>query len=504
MADYDIVVVGAGLGGLTTGSLCARNGLKTLVLEQSDIIGGCCSTFEHDGYHFDVGASIVELVRPLEMAFERMGKNMSDYVDLVPCDPIYSFITPEGNRFTIPIDIEETSEIVKKMAPEDYDNWIKFEEFGMWLLDYAMEALIATDMSTFSRALKVVLKYPKIYKMLPYFLKNHEMVVTKAFANRDMLASVSFQSFFAGAPPYLGSGIFGMIALSEHLGIFYPRGGMIAIPRGIMEAGQGFGLEVRTGAKVDRFVVEDRAVKGVVLSDGSTITARAVASNLNGRVTYLKMVGPDNLPNWAFKAVSSYFNSMPCPMIYVGLDTRPDLNAHHTIVTGSVEFMNEVWDKYYTKGLIPENAMSLICWPTETDPSLAPDGHHILSWICNAPAPYSPLGENWDLIKDWYGEKAIGELERYALPGARDHLTKLLVSTPLDFERRLLHPEGGIYGLFSDMTSLAMFRMRNRSLAVKNLYLTGASTHFGGGVPTSVASGVVTADKIAEDLKLQG
>ncbi len=327
--------------------------------------------------------------------------------------------------------------------------------------------------------------------------------MTKAFTNKDMLASVSFQSFFAGAPPYLGSGIFGMIALSEHLGIFYPKGGMISIPKGLMDAGKEFGLEVRTSTKVDKFIVENGTVKGVVLADGSSITAKAVASNLNGRVTYLKMIGPENLPNWAFKAVTSYKNSMPCPMIYVGLDTKPDLNAHHTIITGSVDFMNEVWDRYYTKGLIPENAMSLICWPTETDPTLAPDGNHILSWICNAPAPYSPLGDNWDLIKDWYGEKALQELEKYALPDAREHVTKLMVSTPLDFERRLLHPEGGIYGLFSDMTSLAMFRMRNRSLAVKNLYITGASTHFGGGVPTSVASGVVTADKIAHDFKIK-
>ena len=123
------------------------------------------------------------------------------------------------------------------------------------------------------------------------------------------------------------------------------------------------------------------------MADGSVITAKAVASNLNGRVTYLKMVGPDNLPNWAFKAVASYKNSMPCPMIYVGLDTKPNLNAHHTIFTGTVEFMNEVWDKYYTKGLIPENAMSLICWPTETDSPWLPKGTTSSAGSATPPPP---------------------------------------------------------------------------------------------------------------------
>ncbi|MBN1289949.1 MAG: NAD(P)/FAD-dependent oxidoreductase [Actinobacteria bacterium] len=499
MSDYDAIIIGAGLGGLSTGSIIAKNGMKVLVLEQSDIIGGCCSTFENQGYKFDVGASIVELIRPLEILFEKMGKDIKDYVDLIPCDPIYSFITPEGKRFKIPTDIDATNEVVKAMAPEDYENWLKFEEFGMWLLHYGLDAMICADMSTFSSALKVVAKYPKVYKMLPTLAMNHEMAVKKAFSNKDLLSSVSFQSFFAGAPPFLGSGVFGMIALSEHLGIYYPRGGMKGIPDGIMKAGQESGMEVRTNTKVERILLEGRDAKGVVLDDGTEITSDIVVSNVNGKVTYLKMIGPDALPKWAFKGVTSYMNSMPCPMLYVGLDTKPNLNAHHTIVTGSVEFMNEVWTKYYTQGLIPENAMSLICWPTEADPSLAPEGHHVLNWICNAPAPYSPLGDNWDRIKDWYKEQGLKELEKYVLPDARDHVTLIDVSTPLDFERRLLHPEGGIYGLFSDLTSLAMFRMSNKSRAIKDLYLSGASTHFGGGVPTSVASGITTADIIMKD-----
>lgn len=496
MPDYDAIIIGAGLGGLTTGSLLSKNGMKVLVLEQNNVIGGCCSTFENQGYKFDVGASIVELVRPLEIVFERMGKNIKDYLDLVPCDPIYSFITPEGKRFTMPTSLEGTREVIKKMAPEDYESWVKFEEFGMWLLHYAMEAMLCADMNTFGAAMKIVAKYPKLYKILPYFVQNHEMCVRKAFTNKDMLASVSFQSFFAGCPPYLGSGIFGMIALSEHLGIYYPKGGMISIPAAIMRTGQEYGLKVELNKKVDKIIVKDKTAKGVVLSDGTEITADIVVSNINGKVTYLKLIGPEILPRWANIAVSSYQKSMPCPMIYVGLDAKPNLNAHHTIVTGTLEKMNSIWDDYYMKGLIPQNAMSLICWPTEADPTLAPEGHHVLNWICNAPAPYAPIGENWDRCKDWYKEQGLKELEKYVLPDARKHVTVMDVSTPLDFERRLLHPEGGIYGLFSDITSLAMFRMSNKSRVIKNLYLAGASTHFGGGVPTSVASGVVTADKI--------
>jgi phytoene desaturase len=161
--------------------------------------------------------------------------------------------------------------------------------------------------------------------------------------------------------------------------------------------------------------------------------------------------------------------------------------------------MNEVWNDYYTKDLIPNSAMSLVCWPTEADPSLAPEGHHVLNFMCNAPAPYAPVGDNWDRIKDWYKEESLKNLEKAVLPGVRDHITYLEVSTPLDFERRLLSPQGSIYGLFSDMTSLAMFRPNARSRAVKNLYLAGSSTHLGGGVPVTIASGVITSRYITAD-----
>jgi phytoene desaturase len=497
VADYDVIIIGAGLGGLTTGSLAAQHGFKTLVLEQSDIIGGCCSTFEVDGYKFDVGASIVEVIQPLERLFEMLGRKMSDYLELIPCDPIYSFICDDGRRFSIPTDIEETTACVMDIAPDDVAGWHRFCDTGLAMIEDMMDAVMLSPMNTFTEAMMMAARNPQVIKFAPTFLRTHQGVVRSFYKDPTMIQSAAFQSYFAGAPPELGSGVFGYIALSEHLGIYYPRGGMIGIPNGIAGAGREYGMEIRTDVKVEKLLIENGTAFGVRLEDGSEITSKMVVSN--AQVTYLKLVGPDRLPKWAVKGIASYQNSMPCPMIYVGLDKKPDLEAHHTIVSSSLETMNDVWNNYYKLNLIPETAMSLVCWPTEADPSLAPEGKHILNFLCNAPAPYAPLGDNWDRLKGWYQEAAIQELERHVLPDVREHIEYIQVSTPLDFERRLLHPQGGIYGLFSDVTSLAMFRPRSRSKAVKNLYLTGSSTHLGGGVPTTIASGIVTARYMMKD-----
>jgi len=167
MADYDAIVIGAGLGGLTTASILAKNGFKTLVLEQSDIIGGCCSTYEANGYKFDVGASIVEILHPMERFFELMGKNREDYIELVPCDPIYSFITPEGDRFSYPTDIDETTKVIESIAPEDVEGWKKFSGLGFEMIDKMMDAMMLSPMKTLPEAMSMAIKNPDAMRFLP-------------------------------------------------------------------------------------------------------------------------------------------------------------------------------------------------------------------------------------------------------------------------------------------------------------------------------------------------
>jgi phytoene dehydrogenase-like protein len=177
VADYDVIIVGAGLGGLSTGALAAKEGFKTLILEQSDIIGGCCSTFEVDGYKFDVGASIVEVIQPLDRLFEMLGGKRSDYMDLIPCDPIYSFITDDGKRFSYPTDIGACTEVIKDIAPGDVAGWNSFCSMGLSMIEDMMDAVMLSPMNTFGEAVKVAAKNPQIIKFAPTFLRTHQGVV---------------------------------------------------------------------------------------------------------------------------------------------------------------------------------------------------------------------------------------------------------------------------------------------------------------------------------------
>lgn len=242
--------------------------------------------------------------------------------------------------------------------------------------------------------------------------------------------------------------------------------------------------------------MRDKRVHGVQLADGTEITSRLVVSDINARTLYMDMIGPEHLSSSAVRAIKSYDYSISVPMIYLGLDARPPLEAHHSIVAISPEELDSFWWDHVQTGLLPEKTFGLICWPTYSDPTMAPAGHHVLNLIPDG--FYSLKDKNWDTDKEWYIDRTLDQLEKFALPGIRDHIRVLECSSPLDYERRLKLPQGAIYAFQQDLTAQAVFRPSSRSKAVDGLYLTGSSTHPGGGVPTTVASGLIAANLIAQ------
>jgi phytoene desaturase len=495
MADYDVIVIGAGLGGMTAGALLAKQGRRTLVLEQSDKIGGCCSTYEHGGYRFDVGATLLEILGPFVSAFEKLGTTFWDEVRLIPCDPVFNIIFPDGSRMTYPASIEEKAEIISRISPEDGKAWLEFARYFGEFMDTAVGGFLVSPANTMMDMNKVMLKDPRLLKFLPLFGKSFEDVIRKYFKNEKVQESMSYQGKFVGQPPALNSGIFAFLSYAEHEGVYYPEGGMIAIPEALRRCGERSGLEVRLGQEVEKVMVRDRRAEGVLLADGTEITAKVVVSNINAKMLYLDMIGEENLPWLARYGIKSYTLSNPSPMINVGLDYRPPLDAHHTILTASMDKLNDYWFGGMKQGMLPREAGGLVCFPTYSDPSVAPEGRHVLNIVLSG--PYHVKEIDWDRDKKAYGEKQLEMLSEKAIPGLADHVEVMDVLTPRDYERRLLIPESAHLGMDMGLMSASVFRPSSRSKSIKGLYLAGSSTHPGGGIPSVMASGAIAADLVS-------
>jgi phytoene desaturase len=491
MADYDVIVIGAGCGGLSAGAQLARQGRRVLVLEQSGRVGGCCSTFEKQGFHFDVGASLIEDAPLINLAFERLGTRVWDEVDLIPCDPIYTVVLKDGTHVRYPASVRASADEIRRLAPGDADRWY---DFVGYMEDFADSAscLFTSPTVTLADMARIFARSPKLARFGPLFISSYQDVLKRFFRDDRVRESLAYQTFFVGLPPELAPGLFAIIPYGEHNGLYYSKGGMIAIPVALQRCGERFGMEVRLNTLVRRVLVRGGRAIGVVLADGTEITTSVVVSNVNARTLYLNMIGQEYLPWLARVGIKSYQYAFSIPMLYVGVDYTPPLGSHHTLVTIPMEEMNRYWWSEYRQGRFdPQKQFGIISWTTHSDPALAPPGHHVLAFILT-PAPYH---YPWDEAKPALTEQLIDYFTRY-VPGLAHHVRVAELSTPLDFERRLLVPEGTIYAFRQDITNQTVFRPAARSKSIRGLYLTGASTHPGGGVPTTIASGVIAADLV--------
>jgi phytoene desaturase len=495
--DYDAVVIGAGLGGLSSAAMLAKNGYKTLILENTGQVGGCCSSYDHEGYRFDIGASVVELDWVIDDLFKKLGRKTEDFIDFIPIDPIYGFFTADGRRFSYPVSVEGTREVIAQFSEEDARAWDRFSEVGSEAINFAFGKVMSESMGTMKDLIKVAIANPALAKYMKYMVLNFESVLCKFFKSDTVRASMSLQSYFVGLPPALCPGYVAFLAYSEHEGIYYPRGGMSGIPEGIANAYKEFGGDIRFNSRVDKVLTDGKRACGVQLADGTQIRSNIVVSNINAKTLYLQLVGEEKLPAWAKRAIKSYDVSIPAPMIMLGLDKKPDLDAHHSFCYATLDEMNRIWFEDYASNRVPDGGFMLISWPTHADPSLAPEGHHCLNMVSFA--PYKLADDDWDNYKEKYLDTMLGLLEKNFNLNLRENIQVAKVNTPKDFERMLLHPNGAVYGLQSDITCSAAFRPSTRSRVLKGLYLTGASTHLGGGLAPTIGSGMVAGDFILKD-----
>ncbi len=498
MSDYDAIIIGAGLGGLACGAILAKNGIKTLICEQANGCGGCCSSMEQDGFKFDIGPSVVEFKWVWDVLFEKLRRRTSDYIDFIEIDPIYSFITSDGKRFSYQADLNKTRKTIKMLSEEDARGWDRFADTGSVMADIFFKSSMFSPMMTVFDMILFGMKNPMLSFKLKYVFINFESALKSFFKSEAVRSSMGMHAYYLGLPPALCPGYAVFLCYTDHEGLHYPRGGMVSIPKGIEKAFIEENGEIRYGEKVEKIITDGKRATGVKTASGEEITANVVISNINAKTCYLELIGRDKLPRWAVKAIESYEYSFANPNLMLGLKGEIELDAHHTVCHSTVDDMNRAWFDYCMKGKIPDRGFMLLSCPTIEDKSLAPENHHCLNIVTVAPYRLSG-GKDWDHIREEYVESRIDIVEKEFRLKLREKIVTAKLNTPKDFERMLLQPEGAIFGLQFDNMSSMVFRPRIRSGAVKNLYLVGSSTHLGGGTPTVTASGILAADIIMRE-----
>ncbi|MEQ6250737.1 phytoene desaturase [Sulfitobacter sp. HNIBRBA3233] len=493
--DRRAIVIGAGLGGLSAAMRLGAKGYAVTVLDRLDRAGGRGSSITQDGHRFDLGPTIVTVPQVFEDLWKACGRDFHADVDLRPLDPFYEVRWPDGTRFEASTDDERMFEQVSKISPRDLKGYKRFLRDSAARYVVGFEGMVAKPMHRLWETIKVLPKFAQLRADRSIY-----GLVASRVRDERLRMALSFHPLFIGGDPTHVTSIYALVAhLEKTYGVHYAIGGVQAIADAMADVVRAQGGVIRHGAEADEIIVEGGAARAVRLTDGSRLDAPLIVSNADAGHTYSHLLRNHPRRRWTAPKLARKRWSMGLYVWYFGTKGTaamwPDL-GHHTIVNGP-RFTGLLKD-IFIRGTLSDDMSLYIHRPAITDPTVAPAGDD--SFYVLSPVPH--LG--WDDPVDWlteapkYREKVAAVLEEH-MPGFRDRITTELEFTPETFRDRYLSPNGSGFSLEPRILQSAWFRPHNVSEEARGLFLVGAGTHPGAGLPGVVSSAEVLG-KLVPDL----
>lgn len=508
---YDAIIVGGGHNGLTAAAYLARGGLKTLVLERREIVGGCCVTEEiAPGCRVSTTSYIASMLRPEVISELRLADHG---LRMIPCDPAIQVPFPDGHVVPWWADRERAKAEFSKISTKDAARFVEIDDqlkkLGRYLQPFFMEPPPELDTSSvggWSDLFRVGKRFrgissTEIAQLISFLTGSLGEFLDNNYESEKIKTMFLANNVYGkhGGPYQPGTAIgllFHLLSGGEHeLQGFYGHvmGGMGSITQALAAAGEQLGVEIRTSAAVAQIEVRNGRAYSVVLEDGSEVRGRMILSNADPKRTFLKMVAARELPEDFLFAVRGIKMDGPCAKVNFVLAEEPRFTGtspqasplertFYTLVP-SLEFAERCYDiaKF---GEIPEELWVDCVVSSNADSSLAPPGKHILTCFVQY-VPYQLREGNWDEKRELLGDRVVKKIAEYA-PNVPRSIVVRQVLTPLDLERTYGLTEGNIF--HGDLRLEQLFFMRpvpgwaQYRTPIRGLYLCGAGAHPGGGV----------------------
>ena len=484
------VVIGSGFGGLAAAVRLGARGYRTTVLEKLDAPGGRAYVYRQDGFTFDAGPTVVTAPFLFEELWQLCGQRLADHVELRPVSPFYRIRFHDGTSFDYTGDAAEMRAAVARLAPADVAGYERFMQASEAIYRVGFEQLGHVPFGSWKDMARVL---PDLMRLQSY--RTVHGLVAKHVRDPRLRAVLSFHPLLVGGNPFDTTSVYCLISfLERHWGVHFAMGGTGQLVQGLVDLIKGQGGQVRYGEEVREITVRDRAATGVRMASGETIAADVVVSNADSAWTYRYLLPADQRERWTDRRIEKSRYSMSLFVWYFGTRRQyPDV-AHHTIMLGP-RYRELLEDIFKRKVLAPDFSLYLHR-PTATDPSLAPpgcDAFYVLS-----PVPNLEGGTDWSEKAESYRSALCDHLGATLLPGLHDQIATSRMLTPQDFQDRLSSFRGAAFGLEPILSQSAWFRPHNRSEEIDRLYLVGAGTHPGAGLP-GVLSSARILDSVVPD-----
>jgi phytoene desaturase len=474
------IVIGSGFGGLAAAIRLGARGYRVTVLEKLDAPGGRAYVHRQDGFTFDAGPTVITAPFLLEELWALCGRKMSDDIDLRPVTPFYRIRFDDGTLFDYCGDAEAMRRKIAQLAPGDVAGYENFLAASKAIYKVGFEELGDVPFDSWSDMLKVL---PDLVRLEAY--RTVYGMACKHVRDPKLRQVLTFQSLLVGGNPFTTTSVYCLIAfLERRWGVHFAMGGTGRLVTGMVALIQGQGGRVLCKQPVAEITVHGGVARGVRLASGETLAAEVVVSNADSATTYRHLVAPEHRKRWTNRRIDKARYSMSLFVWYFGTRRQyPDV-AHHTIALGP-RYRALITDIFEHKKLADDFSLYLHR-PTATDPSLAPPGcdtFYVLS-----PVPHLDSGTDWQAAAEPYRKRIERHLQATLLPDLENQIVSSRMLTPMDFQNRLSSYRGAAFGLEPVLSQSAWFRPHNRSEDITHLYLVGAGTHPGAGLPGVLSS----------------
>lgn len=487
------IVIGAGFGGLALAIRLQASGIQTTLLEKRDKAGGRAYVYHDQGFTFDAGPTVITDPTAIEELFTLAGKSMRDYVQLLPVSPFYRLCWEDGTRFDYGNDQHSLDRQIADFNPADVAGYHRFLEYSRSVFREGYLKLGAVPFLTFRDMIRAG---PQLGRLQAW--RSVYSMVSSFIADEKLRQAFSFHSLLVGGNPFATSSIYTLIhALEREWGVWFPKGGTGALVQSLVDLFKDIGGSIELDADVSGIEVKEGRAVGVHLKDGRRYDADSIASNADVVHTYADLLAshPRGAQESARLRTKKFSNSLF--VIHFGLKRQQPQLQHHTVCFGA-RYKGLIQDIFKGK-MLPDDFSLYLHAPCITDPDLAPPGcssHYVLS-----PVPHlgnAPI--NWEVEGPRYKERILAYLEKYYIPGLSGDLVTSRIFTPDDFQSELNAHLGSAFSLEPLLRQSAWFRPHNRDAVLPNVYLVGAGTHPGAGVPGVIGSAKATAGLMLEEL----
>lgn len=486
------VVIGAGLGGLASAMRLGALGYRVTVLDRLDGPGGRGSSIVQAGHRFDLGPTIVTVPQVFRELWAACGRCFDDDIDLRPLDPFYEIRWPDGSHFTMQPGLAAMEAEVSRLSPDDLEGYRRFLHGAETRYWFGFEDLGRRSMHRLGDLVRVLPTFARLRADRSVYAH-----AARCVKDERLRMALSFHPLFIGGDPFRVTSMYALVShLEKAFGVHYAMGGVEAIAKAMVEVIVDQGGMVRQNAEVDEIRIQKGRARGVSLTGGEVIAADIVVSNADAGHTYSHLLR-GRKRRWSEARLRRASWSMGLFVWYFGTQGTREMwrdVGHHTILNGP-RYRGLVED-VFLNGRLADDMSLYIHRPSVTDPSVAPDGGDTFYALSPVPHLGHKTPVDWTRMAERYRQKVQAVLEKDVLPGLGKHLNASLVFTPETFRDRYLSPYGCGFSIEPRILQSAWFRPHNVSEEAKGLYLVGAGTHPGAGLPGVISSAEVLAQLV--------